>query len=312
MLQKKIYIILFVFFGLSQFVASQEDNKTFIAKKGDGIISVLRREGLDVNTYYQEFLDLNEGLISNGSLLKLGVRYKIPIGDNSFGNMGRKISLSSDLESPIFDTKKTRLRKKDTLLRNTVYYLLFDKFDAENLNQLKSTSQTRNEIALAMAKELSEQGARVFLFEYSLDNSAKLGDYVAAINKRYLKYQKEYQRLLVLDIDSDNFSDSAMVSIEHNQKSKEGKRFAHSFEQIFKAQKMKVSDHNKKDASFEDKTNVYLANNVLPAMTFIKIEGQNKISTNKELANKNKAKFVDLITTGIQTDYSNISLEDQD
>ena len=312
MLQKKIYIIFFVFFSLSQFVASQEDNKTFIAKKGDGIISILRREGLDVNTFYQEFLDLNEGLITNGSLLKLGVRYKIPTGDNSFSNMGRKISLSSDVESPIFDTKKTRLRKKDTLLRNTVYYLLFDKFDAENLNQLKNTSQTRNEIALAMAAALLEQGARVFLFEYSTDKTVKLGDYAAAINKRYLKYQKEYQRLLVLDIDSDNYSETAMVSIEHNQKSKEGKRFANSIEQIFKAQKMKVSGQHKKDASFVDKTNVYLANNVLPAMTFIKIEGQNKISANKELENKNKAKFVDLITTGIQTDYSNIILEDKE
>lgn len=312
MLQKKIYMILFVFFSLSQFVASQEYNKTFIATKGDGIISVLRREGLDVNTYYQEFLDLNEGLISNGSLLKFGVQYKIPNGNNSFSNMGRKISLNDNAEFPIFDTKIATLRKKDTLLRNTVYYLLFDKFDAENLHQLKNTSKTRNEIALAMAEALLEQGARVFLFEDSAESTAKLGDYVAAINMRYLKYQNKYQRLLVFDVDGDNYSETAMVSIEHNQKSKEGKRFANSIEQIFKTQKMKINDRNKKDASFIDKTNMYLANNALPAMTFIKIEGQNKKATNTELASQNKAKFVDLITTGIQTDYSNIILEDKE
>ena len=312
MLYRKIYIVFFVFFALTQFVASQDDNKTFVAKQGDGIISVLRREGLDINTYYQEFLDINEGLISNGSLLKLGVQYKIPNGDNSFSNMGRKISLNDDLESPIFDTKKSTLRKKDTLLRNTVYYLLFDKFDSENLHQLKSKSQTSNEIASAIAGELLEQGARVFLFQYDEEINAKLGDYVAAINKRYLKYRNKYQRLLVFDLDSDNYSETAVVAIEHNPKSIEGKKFANNIEQIFKGQKMKVNQRNRKDGTFADKTNIYLANNVLPAMTFIKIEGQNKNSTNKELASKNKSKFVELITTGIQTDYSNIILEDQD
>ena len=102
------------------------------------------------------------------------------------------------------------------------------------------------------------------------------------------------------------------VAIEHNPKSIEGKKFANNIEQIFKGQKMKVNQRSRKDGTFADKTNIYLANNVLPAMTFIKIEGQNKNSTNKELASKNKSKFVELITTGIQTDYSNIILEDQD
>lgn len=307
---KKIYTVLFVFFTLIQLGISQEENKTFIAEKGDGIISILRGEGLDVNTYYQKFLDLNEGNISNGSLLKLGKTYKIPAGPDSFRNMGRKINVAENVESAIFDTKLYSLRKKDTLLRNTVYYLLFDKFNETDLKHVNATSENRNEIALAIAEELLEQGARVFLFEYNQENAASLGDYVAAINTRFLKFKNEYQRLLVLDVDNGDFGKTSIVSIEHNQKSEEGKKFANNLARIFKNQKMKLNDKTNKDGVFNDKTNIYLANNVLPAMTYIKIDNFSKNVVDKEIAKTNKTKFVDILTTGIQIDYSNIVIED--
>tara|TARA_R110000868_G_scaffold80081_6_gene227664 strand:- start:4305 stop:5246 length:942 start_codon:yes stop_codon:yes gene_type:complete len=310
---KKIYTLFFGLFLIINLANSQDNLKTFVAKSGDGIISILRREGLDISTYYQKFIDLNKDQISNGSLLKLGQTYKIPYSDTSFSNMGRKISLSEDnLDSPIFDTSLYPLSKKDTLLKSTVYYLLFDKFNTDDLQLLRATSETRNEIALRIAKELLEQGARVFLFEYDANSVINLGDYVDAINKTYLKYSDEYQRLLVMDVDQGDFSINDKVSISHFEKSKEGEKFAKSIEHIFKKTKVKLDSNPKKDGIFIDKTNLYLANNALPAMTFIKIDGQNKQSNNRAITDSNRSKFVDLITTGIQIDYSNIVLEDQD
>ena len=124
MLHKKIASLIFGLFVIINSASSQDSIQTFIAQKGDGIISVLRREGLDIKTFYQKFLDLNKDQISNGSLLKLGETYIIPNGENSYSNMGRIISLSENTENPIFDTRFKSLSKKDSTLKNTVYYLL--------------------------------------------------------------------------------------------------------------------------------------------------------------------------------------------
>jgi len=314
MKHKNSYALFFGLFALINLTNSQEVLDTFVAKEGDGIIPILRREGLDISTYYQQFIDLNKDQISNGSLLKLGKTYKIPYSETSFAQMGRKISVSeNNTDTPIFDTNFHALSKKDSLLKNTVYYLLFDRFDPENLKLSRSTSGSRNDVALRIAKELLEHDARVFLFEYDNDSTIYLGDYVDAINKRFFKYRTAYQRLLVVDVDQEDFMDIARtVTICQFDKSKEGEKFAKSMEQIFKSTKIKIDVTRMNDAIFIDKANVYVANNALPPMTYIKIKGQSKKGNNKAIADSNKNKFVDLVTTGIQIDYSNLVLEDQD
>ena len=49
------------------------------AEQGDGIFSLLRKQGLNPGKYYVDFIQLNEALIKNGSELSLGVEYQIPI-----------------------------------------------------------------------------------------------------------------------------------------------------------------------------------------------------------------------------------------
>lgn len=300
MIFKKTFLILFLIF-VSIGAYCQEPLQTFKAKKGYGIISVLKSEGLDVNTYYQKFINLNKEKISKGSELKLGVTYTIPQSETSFNNMGRIVSLSNDSDTPIFNTRLQSLEKKNSTLKNAVYYLLFDKFDTESLSVLKSKSSVKNQVAYSMAQELLQQGARVFLFDYQKSDSLKLGDYIAAINKRFLKYRNGYQRLLVIDVEGDTFN-KATVSVEHHENSEEGKQFAKNLEQLFKV----------KNKVFVDRTNLYIANNALPAMTFIKVDytsGRNLDAKNGAIE---KNKFVDNITTGIQIDYSTVNLEDQD
>jgi hypothetical protein len=72
---------------------------------------------------------------------------------------------------------------------------------------------------------------------------------------------------------------------------------------------MKFKSLNQNDF-FADKTNFFIANNAMPPMTIIKIESDVKTKTNSVLANVEKYHFINLITTGIKVDYSNISIED--
>jgi len=285
--------------------------ETAIALKGDGIYSLLRRHGISGDKNYMKFVELNKDNIKNGSLLKVGETYFIPNVTNSFVKMGKRILLSGDSDTSIFadDSDLYKLRKKNNVLENTVYYLLLDTFNPENLQVIKNTSKTRNDVAIAMAKELLQQGARVFLFEYNRNEKQLLGDYVGVINKRFLKYQGQYQRLLVMDIDKfTEFGTHNTVSISYYQKSKEGRKFANNIENIFKTKKAKLKFLKKGYGVFTDNVNLYLAKNILPAMTFIQIKSHEY--DNKNLVLADKKNLVDWITTGIKNDYSNLTFED--
>src|SRR5690606_41954597 len=61
---------------------------TVVAKAGDGIFSLLRKEGLDPVKHYGEFLELNAGMLHGGSFLKVGEDYRIPKSGDAFKNTG--------------------------------------------------------------------------------------------------------------------------------------------------------------------------------------------------------------------------------
>lgn len=307
----KLFLVSFTLVGICPLGFSQDSIRTFVAKSGDGIINVLRREGLDVETYYQKFIDLNQDQISNGSLLKLGKTYKIPFSESSFVNRGRIINLSQNTETAIFETKLNLLSNKEKTLENTVYYLLLDRFDPEGLKVVKTNKNLRTDFALAMSKELLEQGAKVFIFEYPQEENQNLGNFIDAINKRFFKHRGLHQRLLVLDVDDAPMSKSARVSVSHSQHNKESQKLAKSIESIFKEKNIELANEGLNEGAFTDKINLFIANNALPAMSYIKVNKQDpEVKKSADIGATNKEDFIQLITTGIKVDYSTISMEE--
>ena len=71
----------------------QEPLQTIVAKNGDGIFSILRNEGIEIEKYYGEFLELNQDKLKNGSRLVIGETYRIPNAPDSFKNRGVKIQM---------------------------------------------------------------------------------------------------------------------------------------------------------------------------------------------------------------------------
>ncbi len=285
-------------FLYSCIIQGQDSLKTVIAKDGDGIFSVLKREGIIGDKYYVEFVELNKDKINNGTVLQIGETYKIPNAPDSFKNMGRKIVLSKGIDFPIFTEDIRSLKREGKVLKNTIYYLIFDEFDGDNLKLIKSKTQTNDAIAKAIAKELMQQGARVFLFEYNSNETPSLGDYVDAINKRYLKYAGQHQRLLFVNLNQEALGQDTSVSVSHYEKSKEGAQFAKSLEKMFYAKNVKLISSEKN--VFTDNVNLYLAKNAMPTMTYVSL-------VTKDIDNKD---FVNKITKGIKNDYSKLSFDE--
>lgn len=291
-------------------LVAQDSLETVIAKEGDGIISILRQNGMEVNKYYSDFYELNKENIWNGSKLKLGKTYVLPNAPDSFKNMGRMVQLTESGEIPLFNDQMAALRKKDTTLKNTVYYLLTDSYDVNDSTQLIRNLQDESDVVMSMAGQLLQRGAKVYAFENNFDESIPLSEYVEAINKRCLKNSGTYQRLIVLRINESEPSSETIVSIYDHEKSKDGKNMAKNLVNIFKKndvrQKSKVAQTN----DFTNEASVYLARNVLPITTFIEI-GSPKIDEDKAAKeNTNKKDFANLITTGILMDYSKLEFGD--
>lgn len=310
---KKLLIVFLVSVLPLNLVHGQTYYQTVIADSGDGIFSILRKNGLDPVTHYEEFVSLNEDNLRNGSELHVGREYKLPKAPNSVKNRGRYIELPSDDETPLFEEGLKYLTRKSDKLNNAVYYLIAENEDSNGSEQSK---RQRNEVALNLAKRLLENGAKVYMISKGLSNDLKTndnkpdGDYVSAINKRFLKHFGKYQRLLMVRSNGLTSSKNLNVSIFHHDGSKDGQKLANSIQEEFKKNSLNPSSKNHAEV-FSDKKNLYMAKNMLPALTIIEFS-ENKKEKNKigTAIRSDETVLAKLLTSGIFNDYADLEFED--
>jgi len=304
-LSKNYLLISFTFLSLNIGFA-QDSLQTVVAKNGDGIFSMLRNEGLNIIKYYAEFIELNQDNIINGSHLIVGEEYIIPDAPDSFKRRGTKIVMPDAKEIPIFEGELASLRIKDSTLKHAVFYVLTNK--GKGIEQ--GAKKSKDEIAVRMARKLLQSSARVYLLDSSPNDSLDLIDFVSVINKKYLKHNGDYQRLLVINTDDMSTKSKTDVTVYHYAESKEGKEFADNILKVFGKNTIKYTSLNEYSEVFIDAKNIAFAKNILPTITFIDmgVKGVNNKKTLKVTTNKKN--IADLITSGILSDYSNTEFED--
>lgn len=307
---------------------AQDSLKTVIAQKGDGIYSMLRKQGIDPVRYYEDFIALNESNLKSGSRLHEGREYIIPHVTGSFKEMGVKVQLPQGLETPIFDKEVESFVRKDSSLHNVVYYLISTGTTRGKATRNTGESPLENDIATWLAKELLQHGAQVYLLqdfrflsasgsegenrEEFIAETKVLDTYIDVVNKRYLKHSGKYQRLLIIQ-ENDGISKSGLdVTIYHHDSSLKGKKLANNIQRMFQDRSVKQKYIKNSAGVFTDQKDLYLAKNTLPTMTYIEI-GQNPKSDGGTFkARSNKKNLTDLITNGILMDYSKLDFEDND
>ena len=304
-LSKNYLLIVFTFLSLNN-VLAQDSLQTVVAKNGDGIFSMLRNEGINIVKYYAEFIELNQDNIENGSHLIVGEEYIIPDAPDSFKRRGTKIVMPDAGETPIFEGELASLKIKDSTLKHAVFYVLTNK--GKGIEE--SFNKSKDGIAVRMARKLLQSSARVYLLNSSPKDSLDLIDFVSVINKKYLKHNGDYQRLLVINTDDMSTKSKNDVMVYHYAESKEGKEFADNILKMFGKNTIKYTALNEYSEVFIDANNIAFAKNILPTITFIDIgtKGANDIKTLKVTTNKKN--IADLITSGIFSDYSNTVFED--
>jgi len=320
-------LLLLFFLTLAPLVSiGQQNVNKVVAEKGDGIFSILRKQGLDPAKYYAKFVELNEDNLKNGSELHLGRTYLIPYGEDSYKNTAIAVTAQKSKEESIFSAELATISPKSSKLKNAVIYLI----SGNDLNQTSpSINRATDEITVNLARELMIHGAQVYIIKSELKEKvnfdrqvftnktegamapiSQMEEYVDVINKKYLKHQGKYQRLLITRANDNITEKHCKVSVYHHNTSENGKSIASNIQRVFKKNSVQSKSFKKYTEVFTNKNNLYLAKNALPAITLIDIHNDKKSTIEDALLiDSSKEVLSNLITSGVLSDYADLEIE---
>lgn len=190
----RIVLTIFLVFVISlQNLPAQ--NKEVVAKNGDGIFKMLKRNGLDPAKYTEAFIELNKTRLGKNNTLFTGVKYKLPItevkteeqpainevaGETEINSQPLQEAAPKNTETSVKATGKTINFKlfgpkyddveiKSNELKGAIYYLksghggpdpgAIGKYQGHQVCE----DEYAYDVTLRLAKNLIEKGATVYM-----------------------------------------------------------------------------------------------------------------------------------------------------
>ncbi|SIQ87239.1 N-acetylmuramoyl-L-alanine amidase family protein [Maribacter ulvicola] len=337
-----IFTIVF-FLLLSVFGFSQDSLRTVLAEPGDGILSLLRKQGIDPYEVFDEFVSLNHHDLRDSVHLIAGRAYVMPhmkvdtvaIVD-SLQIQAKEVKEIERESYAIFGEKYKTVIAKSERLKGTVYYLVSGHGgpDPGAMGMYAGKAIAEDEyaydITLRLAKELMAHGAKVYIIiqdendgirdervleidrdevaypdkKIPLNQLARLKQRVAIINDLYKDNKGKYQRLIVTHVDSRSENQNIDVFFYHHKHSKNGERLAESIHKTFGAKYKKYQPNRTYSGTFEDRTSLYLVKKTHPAMAYIEIGNiRNKKDQVRIVDPDNRQALAKWISEGVLLDY---------
>lgn len=308
---KKSSLLILILILSTLTISAQNSVRTVIAEKGDGIFSILRKQGMDPVKHYGHFVALNKDNLQDSIQLYEGRRYLLPpfideevaVVDTIQKKSTERKIIGNETEYSIFGKKYALVPNMGKDLEGAVYYLISghggpDPGAIENYEgKIIAEDEYAYDITLRLARELMSQGAKVYIIiidpndgirderileidrdevtypslEIPLNQLARLKQRVDAVNTLYAENTGKYQRLIVTHVDSRSSGQNIDVFFYHHEKSKNGKRFAENIHTTFQNKYQKYQPNREYSGTFEDRTNLYLVKKTHPAMVYIEI-----------------------------------------
>ena len=302
------YLVLLFF--ISQVSLGQDSLNTITAEPGDGILSLLRKQGVDPYDVIDEFIYINSDRLTDSVHLVAGRTYvmprtildTVPIVD-SIQKQSTDVKELESSEYAIFGEKNKTVIAKSERLKGAIYYLVSGHGGPDPgamgtyAGKAIAEDEYAYDITLRLAKELLAHGATVYIIiqdendgirderileidhdevaypdkTIPLNQLARLKQRVEIVNDLYNDNRGKYQRLIVTHVDSRSVGQNIDVFFYHHENSKNGKKLAESIHKTFDAKYKKFQPNRTYAGTFEDRTSLYLVKKTHPAMTFIEI-----------------------------------------
>ncbi len=311
------------------------------AEKGDGILALLRKQGVNPYEVYDDFIALNIDNLRDSVHLFEGVTYNVPIVANtalvdSVQKQPPVINKVNEAVSTIFGSKYVQIPVKSNKLKDAVYYLVSGHGgpDPGAMATYGNTAIAEDEyaydITLRLARELMSHGATVYIIiqdpndgirderilEIDHDEVAyggkviplnqvqRLKQRVEIINDLHRKNSGKFQRLIVTHVDSRSKGKNIDVFFYHHEESKNGKKLAESIHKTFQKKYKKYQPNRTYTGTFAHRTSLYLVKKTHPAMTFIEIGNiRNKKDQKRILEPDNRQALAKWISEGVLLDF---------
>ena len=304
-------IVFLLFLVLAGFAVNAQDSLvTATAEKGDGILSLLRKQGMNPYEAYDDFIAMNIGNLRDSVHLYEGRNYLIPSITldtvaivESIQKKSTEIRKIESKEYSIFGDKHAAVLSKSEKLKGAVYYLVSGHGgpDPGAMANYAGKSIAEDEYAydinLRLAKELLAHSATVYIIirdpndgirderilkidhdevaygdkTIPLNHLARLKQRVGIVNQLHSKNKGKFQRLIVTHVDSRSKGQNIDVFFYHHEKSKNGKKLAESIHKTFQKKYKKYQPNRTYTGTFGDRTALYLVRKTYPAMAYIEI-----------------------------------------
>ncbi len=331
--------LFFIIVCFHQLVVGQDSLVTVTAKKGDGIYSLLRKQGVNPYKYFDKFVALNQTNLRDSVHLYAGRIYKIPpvVKNDAITEVVVENKSTAVVSHEIFGEKYKDTKIQSERLKGNIYYLISGHGGPDPgtvtkyKNKLLAEDEYAYDVTLRLAKELISHSATVYMIvrdendgirnkrlltvdhdelvypkkKIPLNQMKRLKQRTEVVNALYQKHKGAYRRLIVTHVDSRSKGENIDVFFYHHKKSKNGQKLAERIHQVFKRKYKKYQPNRAYNGTFSER-NLYLVNYTLPPMAYIEIGNlQNKKDQKRILYPVNRQALAEWIAQGVLDDYEN-------
>ncbi len=331
----RIFLAFFLILVLS-FQHTVAQNKEVVAKSGDGIYSVLKRNGLDPKQHTDAFIELNKNKLGKNNSLYKGTSYKLPNAEEVIESPVSNAKIGTHTRRyDIFGEKYADVEIKSDELKGAIYYLVAghggpDPGAVGRYNgQQVCEDEYAYDVTLRMARNLIEKGALVYMITRDkndgirdesilkadkdevchpnrtipLNQMKRLRQRVDATNKLYRKNPKAFQRVIIMHVDSRSKGQNIDIFFYHDQRSKTGKKTAQILQRTFHD---KYAQHQPGRGyhGTVSARNLYVLKNTYPVGVYIELANINHSRDIKRLIiADNRQAVANWLTQGLVTDF---------
>ncbi|WP_242919185.1 N-acetylmuramoyl-L-alanine amidase family protein [Pontibacter liquoris] len=336
------YLLLIPLLLLSTLAFCQNDALKAVAKKGDGIYTLLRRYGLNAS-HLQDFLHLNQDNLGKDNSLYAGRTYLLPAATAATTEKeptplkSENASASArTLKVPLFGNAYERVEVKDRKLSGAVYYLssghggpdpgAVGKYGPYALAE----DEYAYDVTIRLARTLMEHGATVYMIVQDKDDGIRdesilkmdrdeinypdkklaynqrerLHQRTSAINRLYAQNKGAYQRMLEIHVDSRSEGQNIDVFFYHHDNSALGQKMAQSIHQTFTKNYKRYQPNRDYFGTVSDRSTLYVVKYSHPPTVFIELGNiRNTLDQRRFVIANNRQALANWICEGIIQDY---------
>jgi len=333
------YLILFIFFGLVlNPIHLSAQNSEVVAQKGDGIYSLLTRNGYSYAENLAPFIELNKGRMGKDNALFVGTKYKLPAKESDAPKAETSTPVSANakiVHYDIFGPKFADVDIQSNTLNGAIYYLVSGHGGPDPGAMGKYNGHTVCEdeyaydVTLRLARNLIQEGASVYMITRDPDDGIRDESYLKidhdeycypkqtiplnqtkrlrqrsdAVNNLYAKNKGAFQRMIAIHVDSRSQGENIDVFFYHDKRSETGQKAATILKDTF-SEKYREHQPGRGYGGTVSDRNLYVVKNTYPPAVYIELANMNHSRDIQRLIiPTNRQALANWLTEGLIRDF---------